>query len=246
MDLGFILKKTITFFVEPFGMVLTLLTIGIYFLYTNRNRYAKLFISLGFFILLLFSNPPFSNYLVEKLEGKHPKYGYQENIKYIHVLGSGHNTDKFQPLSSQVSSIKRAIEGIIIHKRIKGSKLIFTGFKGGTNISNAKMNEKLAIALGVKKENIIIGSLPKDTKEEAVFVKSIVEKKQFILVTSASHMPRAIKLFKSVDLSPIPAPTNFYKNEVKSYLGIPNIGSLEISRIAIHEYLGILWSKIKE
>jgi len=246
MDIGFIIKKFITFFVEPWGMVLTMLVLGLYFLYKNRYKLAKIFISLGLGLLLLLAYPPFSNFLIQSLEDKYSKYDYQQDIKYIHVLGSGHNTDNTQPLSSQVGAIKRIIEGVIIYKQIKDSKLILTGFKGETDISNAQMNEKLALALGVKKEDIIIGTEPKDTHEEAIFTKSILGKEAFVLVTSATHLPRSMKLFKSLGLNPIPAPTEFKKGEFRGFLRIPTLGSFYKSSSAIHEYYGMLWNYIKE
>ena len=246
-EFSFILKKFITFFVEPFGMVLILFIIGLYFLFTKRESLAKYFLFTTLFLLLLFSHNPFSNFLIKNLENQYSKYNYEKNIKYIHVLGSGHNTDASQPLSSQIGSagIKRVLEGIIIHLKTKNSKLIFTGYEGNTNIANANMNASLAISLGVKKENIIINPKPKDTKEEAIFTKSLLGDKPFVLVTSATHMPRAIKLFKSLGLNPVAAPTSFYKKEFKGYCEVPSIGSLSKSQIAIHEYLGILWHKIK-
>ena len=246
MDIGFMVKKFITFFVEPSGMVLTLLILGLYFLYRDRYKFAKIFLSLGLGFLLLFAYPPFANFLIQNLEDRYSKYDYQQDIKYIHVLGSGHNTDETQPLSSQVGSIRRVLEGVIIHKQIKGSKLILTGFKGKTNISNAQMNEKLALSLGVKKEDIILGIEPKDTQEEAIFTKSIVGKEPFVLVTSASHIPRSMKLFESLGLHPIPAPTNFYKDEFRGFLRVPDLDSFSKSTRAIHEYYGMLWNYIKE
>jgi uncharacterized SAM-binding protein YcdF (DUF218 family) len=248
VELGFFLKKFITFFVEPFGMILTFFILGVIFLFINKNSLAKLFTFLSLGFLLLFSYSPFSNFLIFNLENRYDKYDYKQEIKYIHVLGSGHNNDESQPLSSRLGGvgITRVIEGVVIHFKTQGSKLIFTGYKGDSNISNAKMNAKLAISLGVDKKNIIINEEPKDTKEEAIFTKSIIKKEPFVLVTSATHMPRAMMLFKSLGLNPVPAPTAFYKREFKGYLVAPKIGSLEGSRMAMHEYIGILWTKIKE
>ncbi len=247
MDIGFILKQFITFFVEPLGMVLTLLALGIYFVYTKKETYVKLFLSFSFALLLLFSYLPFSNYLVSNLENTYPKYDYTHQVKYIHVLGCGHTDDPDQSLSSQLAecSIKRTIEGILIHKKIPNSKLIFTGYAGKTTIATAQMHANLALALGVKQEDMIVNPQPKDTQEEALFSKTIIGDKDFILVTSATHMPRAMRLFKSLRMHPIPAPTHFLKKDVEGYLYAPTIGSLKNSKIAIHEYLGILWNKLK-
>ncbi|QOY55744.1 YdcF family protein [Candidatus Sulfurimonas marisnigri] len=245
MELGFFLKKFITFFVEPFGMVLIVFAFGFYFLFNAKYRVAKAFLGFALGLLLLFSYHPFSNFLVKNLENQYSKYEYKENIKYIHVLGSGHNTDESQPLSSQVAS-KRVLEGVIIHLQTPNSKLIFTGYEGNTNISNAQMNASLAIALGVKAENIIINGEPKDTKEEAIFTQSLIGDEAFVLVTSASHMPRSMKLFQSLSLNPIPAPTDFHKSKVNGYLTAPGIGYMRNSNIAMHEYFGILWSMLKK
>lgn len=247
MDIGFFLKKMIAYFLEPFGMVVALLIVGLFFLLINKHKYSKIFLSLSVCILCLYSYPPFANLLVENLENKYSKYDYKSNIKYIHVLGSGHNVDPEQPLSSQVggASIKRDIEGIIIHSQIEDSLLIFTGYGGSTDIPTAVMNADLALALGVKAENILVNGLPKDTMEEALYTKSIVGEENFILVTSASHMPRAMMLFESLGMHPIAAPTNFAKNEFDGYLIGLSLGAFHTSQIAVHEYLGILWAKLR-
>jgi uncharacterized SAM-binding protein YcdF (DUF218 family) len=247
MEIGFLLKKFISFFVEPFGFGLTLLIVGIFFVLKQKESRAKLFLFSSLFVFLLFSYPPFVNFLVQNLESQYPKYDYKQKIKYIHVLGSGHTTDKMQPISSQISSggTKRVLDGVIIYKRTPDVKLIFTGYKGKTTLSNAEMNARLAEALGVNKKDIIINGHPTDTKEEAIFTKSIVGKQAFALVTSATHMPRAMMLFKSLGMHPIAAPTNFYKNNITSYLRAPNIQTFSTATIAMHEYIGIVWEKLK-
>lgn len=247
MELGFFLKKFVSFFIHPFGIVFTLFVLGVVFLYIQKEKSAKIFLSLSLFLLFLFSYPPFSNYLVKNLENQYPKYEYKQDVQYIHVLGSGHNTDITQPISSHLSSAatKRVLEGVIIHKQIANSKIIFTGFKGKTDVSNAVMSSQLALALGVKKDDMIINPYPKDTKEEALFTQTLIGSEPFALVTSATHMPRSMMLFKSLGLNPIAAPTNFHKQDFRGYLRTPGSMSFHRSTFAIHEYIGILWAKIR-
>jgi uncharacterized SAM-binding protein YcdF (DUF218 family) len=73
------------------------------------------------------------------------------------------------------------LEGILIHKKIQSSKITFTGYRGITDTPTAVMNARLAKALGVKEENLIVNGLPKDAQEEAIFTKSIVGAEPFIL-----------------------------------------------------------------
>jgi len=247
MSILFFFKKLIGFFLEPFGMVSALFALGLYFLYRNKTTRAKQFLLASFSLLFLFSYPPFSNFLVKNLENKYQKYDYKTPIEYIHVLGNGHNTDTSQPISSHLNDTetKRVLEGIIIHKQTPNSKIIFTGYSGETNTTNAKMNAILASALGVSEESMIVNGKPVDTREEAEFTKTIVGKNPFVLVTSATHIPRAMMIFRSYGMNPIAAPTNFYKEEFRGYFVKPGTRYFFLSTVAVHEYLGMVLAIIR-
>ncbi|MBX4373171.1 YdcF family protein, partial [Mycobacterium tuberculosis] len=55
---------------------------------------------------------------------------------------------------------------------------------------------------------IIVLDRPKDTEEEALAVKRAIGDAPFLLVTSASHLPRAMIFFRHAGLDPLPAPAN--------------------------------------
>ncbi|MDH5464020.1 MAG: YdcF family protein [Thiovulaceae bacterium] len=248
MEYLFYLKKIIAFFVEPLGLVLLFMFFSWFFWMRHSLGKAKFFTTLAFLSLLLFSYPPFSNYLVENLEKYYPTFEKAEKrFTYIHVLGSGHNDDQSQPLSSQIGSdgMRRVIEGVLIHKRYPTSKLIFTGYEGTTSVATAKINGDLARALGVNQKHIIINIKPKDTHEEALFAKKFIGKRPFILVTSASHMPRAMRLFAALDLHPQAAPTAFKRKDAP-WMSAPSINAFENSQLAVHEYIGTLWQRFME
>ncbi|MDD2356482.1 MAG: ElyC/SanA/YdcF family protein [Thiovulaceae bacterium] len=245
MDTLFTLKKIISFFVEPFGLVLFFFFVGLYYLYRSRFTKAKIFLSFSFILLFLFSYPPFSNLLVGNLEDVYGKFEtIDANISYIHVLGNENNDDTTQPLSSIIgdTSLKRVVEGVLLQKQYPAAKLIFTGYKRDMTLANSDVNAKMALALGTSAKNIIINSKAQDTKEEALFAKSVVGEKQFILVTSATHMLRAVKLFRDNGLNPIPAPTDFKKKNIRSIWIKPDVESFKNSQVAVHEYIGLMWT----
>ena len=185
--------------------------------------------------------------MIKNLESTYPKYDYKEEIHYIHVLGNGNSDDETQPLSSRLSNagIKRVVEGVVIHKHSPNSVLIFTGYGKKNKLSNAQINANLAIALGVDENNIKVNPNCKDTYDEAKYLSSLIKDEKFVLVTSATHMPRAIKLFQSFNLSPLAAPTDFKREEFPSLFLKPGIVSLYDSQIALHEYLGKLANALK-
>lgn len=249
MAFSFLLKKTISFFIGLPGLILLLSLIGLYYLFRSKILQAKVFLSLAFILLAGFSYQPVANYLSAPLERMHIAYQAFGNVDYIHVLGNGHNDDLSVPVSSSLSSAstKRVLEAVMIYnKKLIKPKIIFTGYAGiGRAVSNAQMNAKFARALGVNKSDIIINPKPKDTSEEASWVRSIIDTEaSLLLVTSAMHMPRAMQLFQHNGLTPIPAPTDF-KTNTNYYFSVPNINNLQQSALALHEYIGMLWIAIK-
>jgi len=249
IDTGFILKQFVSFFVEPYGIVLTLFTLALFALFRANYSRAKLFFTSALLLLLLFSYKPFAMFLVTNLEESYSKFeDRNSSIDYIHVLGNGHTTDMMQPLSSKLSNAgtKRVLEGVLIAKAHPEAKLVFTGHKGKTEIANAQMNANLAMALGIPKNQLIINGKPKDTKEEALFLASFTKPSQrVVLVTSATHMPRAMRLFEKEGLHPVAAPTAYYKESIESYLSAPKPYYLFLTQVAWHEYLGMVWEKLK-
>jgi uncharacterized SAM-binding protein YcdF (DUF218 family) len=240
----FAFKKIVAFFLKPLTIFIILLLFSFFLLKKNNVKKANLFLIFSFFWLILISYGPISNAMLWSLESK---YGMLKtiptNVNYILVLGNGHTVDDTIPINSQVAptALVRLSEGIRIHLKIKNSKLIVSGYRGNQSLSHALMQKKLALSLGVNAQNILLQQMPRDTQEEAQEIKKIVGNQKFVLVTSASHMPRAMQIFKAEGLDPIPAPTNFLSHEHSEYVSFPSGGHIKNFEVAAHEYIGIVW-----
>ncbi|WP_237251727.1 ElyC/SanA/YdcF family protein [Thioalkalivibrio nitratireducens] len=67
-----------------------------------------------------------------------------------------------------------------------------------------------AQALGVPAERLAVLDTPTDTAQEAYAVREFLgTEARFVLVTSASYMPRAVRHFERVGLAPIASPTHY-------------------------------------
>ena len=238
-------------FLMPLPLGVFFIVLALVLLYRHKIKPAKLLLALSIVWLFLFSYPPVANTLLSSLESNTPTlHKAPENIKYIYVLGGGHHTDESLPITSQVleASVVRLNEGIrLYHQLHEEASIIVSGYRGSFDpTTHAVMQQKLALALGVKKEKIILSPEPRDTEEEAIAAKALLEDKPFILVTSASHMTRAMKFFNKVGLQPIPAPTNHLASiQYPNYTKLFSSDALEKSRIVFHELLGLVWQKIK-
>jgi uncharacterized SAM-binding protein YcdF (DUF218 family) len=135
------------------------------------------------------------------------------------------------------AALMRLIEGIRLQKAIPRTKLVLSG--GG---KSAETMNAMALSLKIPEENIILETQSSNTYDEVLLLKDMLSEQLFILVTSASHMPRSMALFKHAGLNPIPAPTDhrtsssyqFKLNEL-----IPSLHSLENFHGAFYEYLAI-------
>ena len=243
----FVFKKIVSAFLLPIPIGLFLLLLAFFYLMFNSYKKAKIFLFLGLAWFFIFSFQPFSIALLSPLENSHKALIETPKVNYILVLGSGHKSDESLSITSQVKmvGINRLVEGIRHYKNLENAKLIVSGYSVTDENSHAFMQEKLAISLGVKQEDIIRLDTPKDTKEEAIEAKKIVGDNELILVTSASHMKRSFLLFKKEGLNVIASPTNHLAYEDDSYSAYFSAKNLRNCEMAIHEYLGLLYSYLK-
>ncbi len=253
----FVLKKIVTLAVYPLSLVLTALVVGIFFIwFTRRQKSGKIIVTIGVVALTCFSFSFLSNPLLGTLENKYPPLtDLQEirGVKWIVVLGGGIVSDNRFPANGQISgsSLSRLVEGIRIHNNLKGSKLILSVGSVFDHVPEAKVLADVALSLGVEEENILLESVSKDTEDQAQNIQKIAKlhkNERFVLVTSASHMPRAVALFRSFGMQPIPAPIDFW---VKNQSGInprgffPSSSGLRKMERVFHEYLGLAWAKLR-
>ena len=109
---------------------------------------------------------------------------------------------------------------------------------------------KMAIELGVKPTAIIQDPLSSNTFEHTQNLKSILKQQDFILVTSALHMNRAMLLFKHQQLNPIPAPTQFlfkgdYNGPLANLRLLPSGDNFHAADMITYELLSLLYAKFK-
>ncbi|EZP77241.1 hypothetical protein H839_06349 [Parageobacillus genomosp. 1] len=95
--------------------------------------------------------------------------------------------------------IERLKVGLAVAKQYPNSKIIVTGGVPKQGITEAEAMSNWLVSQGIDKDQIILEDKSTDTVENALFTTAILEKeeiKDVTLVTSASHMRRALTVFK--------------------------------------------------
>ncbi|MCX5834699.1 MAG: YdcF family protein [Deltaproteobacteria bacterium] len=248
------MKKIITPFFYPLTLSVLFLVGGlILLLFTKRQRLAKCLVSAGTVILVFFSYDPGSNLILRPLESPPPSLpaASSASAPWVVVLGHGLSVDERIPWTAQLSSnsMVNLVEGVILYYRQRpGSKLLLSGGKGFEKESEADLMSRVAVSLGVPPTDIVREDQSRDTEEQVRLIRERVGENAFVLVTSASHMPRALLLFKNLGMKPLPAPTAHLAladgplNPSKFF---PKPSALRKAELAVHEYLGILWIRFK-
>jgi uncharacterized SAM-binding protein YcdF (DUF218 family) len=221
----------------------------------QKRKLATLFLGTSILLFLLCSTSYFPEYITNKLERKYSSFNLSATSIdtgkiVIHVLGSGYTLDKKLPANAQLGlvGLGRLAEGIRIHRLIKNSIIICSGYSSLGLETQAQVTKRAAIVLGVDADKLETLNTPRTTKEEAEELgKRYSKMSQLIIVTDAIHMPRAIKLFKAEGFNPTAAPTNYKvseglkQNKMKWWPSIEDIG---LMNYVIHEYLGNLKASI--
>ena len=233
--------KTLQQFLLPSSFVLLLILIGlILLLASKKKKLGKFLVIAGILLYYLFSITPVSNFLLSPLESKYSfleAEDMQKADKIVLLLGG------------KEADILRGSEVLrIAHLKDQEVKIIISGTDPLLPTSEEALGVKrFFVARGLEEENIVIEGQSRNTWESIRNVKEIVEEKPFFLVTSAYHMERAKREFEKVEANPIPAPTDFkIKTEKYNALDfLPDAQNLRKSDLAIHEYLGILWYRLR-
>lgn len=248
----FTLKKIVGGLMLPLPLLLLVIGAGIALVWFSRwQKTGKVFISVGWLLLLLLSLQPVADRLLKPIEESYPTWRGSERVQYIVVLGGGYTwNEAWAPSSNLIgNSLPRLNEGIRLWRANPGAKMIFTGAAATTNpVSTAEAGARVAESLGVPRSDIITLDQPKDTEEEAAAVKQAIGNAPFLLVTSASHLPRAMIFFHHVGLKPLPAPAN--QLAIDSPLNpweraIPSPVWLMHSDRVGYETLGRIWQWLK-
>ena len=250
----FILSKLFTFLFLPPGIFIVLILIGIVLLLINKRKIGIVVLTLTAILIYLLSIEPVKDRILLPLENAFPYPGKAElNCEAIVVLGGGkisHSPEEGGKTAVKPQVAKRLYTAFKVWKEIKKPLVVSGGkvFKEDAEPESSAMKRFLT-NLGVPDKEVIEESKSKNTFQNGVFTYEILNRrgvKRICLVTSAYHMPRSYKIFRSVGFSVTPVPAD-YRIDRASYSWssyFPKMEYLYDSFSGIHEYVGIVYFEL--
>lgn len=267
-SLGFLLKKLVGSLLMPLPVALLLGTAG-WWLWLSADRKGVLWggdedrrkrrrarlgqtsVAASLLILWVSACPPLSQSALGSLEDEFPPFP-GDSVAAVVVLASDFRHDLDAPPTAWLTeaSLYRVAEGIRIAQMQPWATLMLPGVDPARVIAGAEVYREAAIALGMDPRRIQLAPPGLDTNDEAQIWAPIVGSRRIALVTSASHMPRAMTLFERAGLRPIAAPTghraltepDFDRPIVEQLRRIlPSESGLDRTYTVWYELLGGVW-----
>lgn len=216
----FYAAKMLWFLAQPSSAIAIALTLGTILAATAAwHRLGRWLLIGGLVALVVCGLSPLSDALIVPLENRfeRPDLARGGRIAGIIVLGGAEDSRSDPPreLAGLNEAAERLTEAVALTRQFPEARLVFTGGSAAvltTELPESATMARLLEALGVPKERITLESRSRDTYENAVFTKQLVDPRpgqRWLLITSGWHMPRAIGCFRKAGFPVEPWPVDY-------------------------------------
>ena len=250
------MQTLISYLILPFSFCILLIIAGLLIhQFSSRRRLGSTLFIAGLGLLLWFSSYPGSRIMLAPLEQMYEPLHEPDNYEadYVVVLGGGYNYDSTLPSTARLSSssTRRLTEALRIRQHLPDATLVLSGGGAAGYTTTAEMMLQAMIEIDADTSDVILHNQPRNTEEEAAFMSERLhnrDKQSVVLVTSARHMPRSMALFRGQNIDVIPAPADHELDREEPWnleQFVWSLRFLQHSHYAIHEYVGIVGSRIR-
>ena len=235
----------------PPGLFFVLLTAGL--VLGKKHRWARWLAGVTLAAFVLLSLKVVAYQLAAAFEANWPPLKLQAAKKLapdkamIVVLGGGRTQGALEyPERETLSdgSLRRTVYAAQLAARTELPLAVSGGSpKGGVRPEAELMKELLEKGFGQRVALVEAGSF--DTRQNALYTAKALaagKVRTVVLVTDVIHMPRAVRAFEATGLKVVPAPVYFQASAPLVATDFaPSVEALELSRYALHEWVGAAW-----
>ncbi|TCZ66897.1 YdcF family protein [Roseicella aquatilis] len=216
-DVAFFLSKLLWWPLKPGTAAVLLALLGLVLLWRGR-RWGRWPALLGIGLLAGLVTLPLERPLIGPLENRFPRPAAEPaHIDGIVVLGGAveQRLTEARGLPALNGAAERMTEPVALMRRHPEARLVFTGGSASLvpgALTEADVARQLWRDLGVPEDRMAFETASRNTHENAVNTLRLVQPKPgetWLLVTSASHMPRSMGVFRKAGWRITPWPVNY-------------------------------------
>lgn len=261
-SLFFITSKIVQFVIEPLNLIFLATLLAWFFLTIRKPALTNRLLALAVIGFLGVGYMPISESLIRILEDAVPKPSIQnlnpDQFAGIIILGGaieGEDVAVDRGEISLKSSAERVTKGLELIRKYPDKPFIFSGFSGRVNprgMSEADAFKQLIQEQGlgdITNTTAFYENQSRNTYENAVYSKKIIDAiypqsldhqlKPWLLVTSASHMYRSVKIFEKQGIQVIAVPVDYQTANTLQWREFDLTEGAFLWNKLLHEYIGI-------
>ena len=247
-DALFLASKAFWMLARPNTLALLLLTLGVLLL-LGRRRWGGWPALLGLGWFLAVATTPLATWLTWPLENRFTRPDpVPARIDGVVVLGGAVDQEltAARGIPALNGAAERMTEAVALARRFPQARIIFTGGSPsplGNALTEADVARQIFTALGLPPERVTYENQARNTHENATLSHRLANPQPgqvWLLVTSASHMPRAMGVFRRAGWPMLAWPVNYSTGTTHaSGYDPPFSQRLGMAEWAVREYTGL-------
>ncbi len=247
----FTLAKIFWFVVQPLGALLVLLVLAVIALLVGWRRIGTSLVVLALLVTFVSGWTSLGALALHPLEDRFERPSSPpDDVAGIIVLGGFFEgaINLARGGYELNSSADRIVEAAVLARRYPEARVVVTGGSGSLLLdgeADGATAPRLLEALGIGRERMVLEDQSRDTYENALFTRELVEPQEgetWLLVTSAFHMPRSVMLFRRAGFDVVPWPVD-YRTTGEDTLGLSRnnvVHTLQTTGLALREWIGLV------
>jgi uncharacterized SAM-binding protein YcdF (DUF218 family) len=247
----YLLSKLLSFATQPLAWVVLLLLIGLLCM-SARRQWGLALGWTALAVLILQGWEPLPDALLRQLETQQPGPAPGTSLqRYTGVVVLGGALEpayvwqgQSQPALNEAA--ERMTMPVAMLQQYPHLRVLFTGGEGelfADGLTEADRAKIFFDSMGVAPERVLYESASRTTFENAVFsatVPGINRVQPWLLLTSASHMPRAMAAFRKAGWNVTPYPVDFRSGSRTPWTQYSLVRGAQKWHLALHELAGLL------
>ncbi|QWE00705.1 YdcF family protein [Polynucleobacter sp. JS-Mosq-20-D10] len=261
--LFFVFSKIVQFCIEPLNWVIVFVVLSLLLLSLRKPHLCKRFLLLALADLLLVGWLPTSGVFLRSLEDAIPKIQAAQmseaDFGGIIILGGAIEGGEIALDRGEISigsAAERVTKAFELIRKYPDLPFIFSGFSGRLSpvgLSEADAFKQLVAEQSLPDKNAHYENKSRNTYENVVLMKPMILKlgaksakeadappKPWLLITSASHMYRSVKIFQKQGIAVIPVPVDYQTGNRLHWGSFDLMGGAKQWNNLLHEMVGLL------
>ncbi len=235
--------------INPINLIIIFLVVGFALICFKQRRLGFTATALGLVYLILATHTPLGNIIVLPLEERFKKANLPMEIAGIICLGGSFENliSLERNVTEFANASERLYETFLLARKFPNAQIVYTGTVGSPDLANGdtpKLAKTYWVSLGIDEHRIVLEQEALNTYENGVFTKKLINPKpgeNWVLVTSAFHMPRSIGVFRKLDWEVLPWPVDYRTHGTAARFDFSYDEFINLSNIALanKEWFGL-------